>query len=911
MSTAEILTIFEPNPDTMRQHLELLFQATFDRPDGLIELAWTDPRPDASGRYKLSHARLFTPDQMDDLVEQACRLNKREKCNVYVGAALRKPDTPLRARTTDGAFLSSRVVWADLDDEGSVERAEAAWTHCPPSLVVQTGEYPHQRRQAWWVLSAWEDKSETLVDMMGRVRGVLRSDPSVVQAGRVMRLAGSIAWDIKSGRVPELTSIVSARDVEYWPKQIRDAFPVVPPVATAVGDAVAVRPVATGVGTSVVREIDEDGREGKVIDGRETHMRDLICAVLLEMIGADRSVPTKRELFDEAWPSYERSTDLTREGRGRDEFLAKCGQTLRRFERGALPGMRTVEEAVETYAAKQMARVGGDFEDLGEDEEAQNLFADLEREARLVGDHKAYGALRDKVRRLSDRQITASMRSSLGVVVHNVFAKGVGMTVAEVKRDLKRPATRVKREAGAKAGANAVSVSGSLGDDEAAGAGAGAKIPNWLADWVFCQATNTYERVSVRHSIKREAFRTTYDSMPEVVAAETDAVNYARLHCKMPVVAALMFWPGQPPFFEMNDMRYLNTYVASGQEPCETLEGDEDGQRVVDLFMAHVRNLIPSEREQRILLNFLAYVYQNPGKRVRWAVLIHGIEGAGKTFFFNIMQRLLGHNAKSVSTTAINSEFTGWADGAVLINVDEIRIAGTNKYTILDKLKPMITDDAIPVVFKNQNERLVPNFASYIMSTNHADAIPVGDNDRRYCVISTRYTRKEDLYEQLGGPEAVGAYFKRLFSECQRRADALGRMLLDWKIDDADFDPQGRAPETDGLLAMRNLNVSEERDDIETLLEKHACKVIGPDIVDVTELRKLALIDGDDVPKGRTLGHILSDMGFTQIPKRRIKLKNRVDHYVWFRPGRIAPQEAVDIVRQFNEKGDGFEDIPF
>ena len=518
-------------------------------------------------------------------------------------------------------------------------------------------------------------------------------------------------------------------------------------------------------------------------------------------------------------------------------------------------------------------------------------FEALRQRAEAVSSMEDYKALRNEVRALSDTRLPKDMRSIVVGTVHEVWGKGAKIG----KREM---AAAFKFSGGERP------LAGGGGDDGSVA------CPAWLEDWVFCQATNTYERISVRHSIKREAFRTTYDSEPEVVAAETDAVTFARHHCKMPVVAALMYWPGQPSFFEMNVLRYLNTYVASGQEPCETLEGDEDGQSVVELFMAHVLNLIPSEREQRILLNFMAYVYQNPGKRVRWAVLIHGIEGAGKTFFFTIMQLLLGHNAKSVSTTAINSEFTGWAAGAVLINVDEIRIAGTNKYAILDKMKPMITDDTIPVINKNENERLVPNFASYIMSTNHADAIPVGDNDRRYCVISTRYTRKEDLYEQLGGPEAVAAYFDRLFSECQRRVDALGRMLLDWKID-ADFKPEGRAPETDGLVSMRSLNVSEERDGIEVLLEKHACRVIGPDIIDVTELRKLALIDGDDVPKGRALGHILSDMGYTQIPNRRVKLKDRVDHYVWFRKGRITPQEAIEVVRQFNEKGDGFDDIPF
>ena len=882
---------FEPDPDAMRQHLEGLFAETFDRPDGLIELAWTDPKPDVSGRYKLSHARLFRPDQIEELIEQACRLNKREKCNVYIGAALRKPGTALCRRTADGDFVSSRVVWADLDDEGAVERSEGVWAACPPSFVVETGRHPHLRRQAWWLLEFWEEDADALTGAMSGISIALGSDPSVVQAGRVMRLAGSIAWDIKKGRVPELTSIVSATAVKYRLDRIVEGLRHLSPPAASRN----VVPRAS----AVVREVDEDGREGKVIDGRETHMRDLICAVLLEMIGTRASAPSKRVLFEEAWPSYERSTDLTREGRGEDEFLAKCGQTLRRFEGGRISGMRTVDEAIATYKAKQMARVGGDFEDLGDDEEVKNLFADLEREARLVGDHDAYKTFRDKVCRLSDRQISSTMRSSLGVVVHNGFAKGVGMTVAEVKKDLKRSVSREKRSA------REVSVVASS-DGEGRG-----KTPDWAQDWVFCQGDDKFERVSVRQPSTPQGFRLANAFQREVLDADTDAVTYVMKSGLVPVVHLKMYWPGAGKIFTKADgLRCLNTFVQSGVEPCAGLEGDEDGQRVVDLFMAHVRNTVRDERERRILIDFMAFVIQNPGKRVRWALLLHGIEGNGKSYFFNVMQYALGTNAKVASTTAIDSGFTGWAEGAILIGVEEIRIAGTNKYAVLDKMKPLITNDIIAVIHKGRDEKTIPNFASYMMMTNHADAIPVGDNDRRYCVISTRHTRKEDLYEQHNGPEGVTAYFNTLFAETARRADALTRMLLDWKIA-ADFHPSGRAPDTDGLVAMRNLNVSEERDGLENLIEKYACRVIGPDLLDVTELRQQALIDAADLPQAFVLSRILSDMGYTQIPGRKVKLKDRNNHYVWYRVGRIEPQDAMDRARRFNENGSDFDDVPF
>jgi hypothetical protein len=84
--------------------------------------------------------------------------------------------------------------------------------------------------------------------------------------------------------------------------------------------------------------------------------------------------------------------------------------------------------------------------------------------------------------------------------------------------------------------------------------------------------------------------------------------------------------------------------------------------------------------------------------------------------------------------------------------------------------------------------------------------------------------------------------------------------------------------------------------------------VIGPDLLDVTELRNMAIMDAEEMPRTKALGHILSDMGYTQIPSRRVKLKDRSNHYVWYRVGRIAPQDAVNTVRRHNEPGSDFDE---
>lgn len=529
-------------------------------------------------------------------------------------------------------------------------------------------------------------------------------------------------------------------------------------------------------------------------------------------------------------------------------------------------------------------------------------FVGLEAEAQEVKTLDQYTEFRNKIRAMNEVRLGVDMRAMLASVVHEVYGEAAGLTKSEVKKAF-RPLGKGVRGSG-QAG------QGGTNDEN---------VPDWLKDWTYCQADATFERISVRHSIKREAFRMMFDRMPEVVGAETDAPTYATKYCNLQTVASLMYWPGADRMFETADgLLRLNTYTESGIEPCKGLEGDEDGQRVVDLFMAHVRNTVSSEREQRILIDFMAFVYQNPGKRVRWALLLRGIEGNGKSYFYSVMQSILGMRARVVSTTAIDSAFTGWAEGAILVGIEEIRISGTNKYAILDKMKPIITNDTIAVVHKGRDEKHVPNFTSYMMMTNHADAIPVGDNDRRYCVIATRHTRQQDLFDQHGGREGAAEYFRLLFDESARRADALARFLLGWELS-ADFNPAGRAPETEGLLEMRAMHVSEERDDVESAIEAHTCPIIGPDILDVTYLNSMVVMEGKELPRTKALGHILSDMGYAPIDGRRVKItKTRVNHFVWWRRGAkgaagelLSPNDVKELVRNFHSGETDFSDAPF
>jgi len=78
---------------------------------------------------------MFGTDRIDDLVERAVALNRMPDSNVYVGAALRRPDTAPDRRGSDSDFHAASCIWADVDSDVVAPRnslMQAAWRAAPP-----------------------------------------------------------------------------------------------------------------------------------------------------------------------------------------------------------------------------------------------------------------------------------------------------------------------------------------------------------------------------------------------------------------------------------------------------------------------------------------------------------------------------------------------------------------------------------------------------------------------------------------------------------------------------------------------------------------------------------------------------------------------------------------------------------
>jgi hypothetical protein len=219
----------------------------------------------------------------------------------------------------------------------------------------------------------------------------------------------------------------------------------------------------------------------------------------------------------------------------------------------------------------------------------------------------------------------------------------------------------------------------------------------------------------------------------------------------------------------------------------------------------------------------------------------------------------------------------------------------------MDKIKPYITNDQIICERKGLDVETLRNFTSYLLLTNHKDAIPLGDEDRRYCVVYCRLQTSEQLHDYFGGVDGVERYFDKLFTMTRARPDALARFFTDYVLPDS-FKPFGRAPYTEAKGQMVDLAVSESRDALDDLLSKYEDHLINDEFIDVTHLNNMCILNGDEIPKARGLASMMLEKGYRPIKGRYLMTyAPRKKHYLWVKEGK-SDKYAIEKVKEGMEE---------
>lgn len=211
-------------------------------------------------------------------------------------------------------------------------------------------------------------------------------------------------------------------------------------------------------------------------------------------------------------------------------------------------------------------------------------------------------------------------------------------------------------------------------------------------------------------------------------------------------------------------------------------------------FLNHLAKLIPNERDRTILLSAAAFIAQNPGKKLKWAPVIIGPEGNGKSLIMRAVAHAVGPKYSYFPNPEdLGNVFNVQFQNKLFIGVEEIHTEGRRE--VIDTLKSWITDSPKEVQPKGIDKYLIDNPTNWWFNSNHRDAIPKTESERRYAVFYTAQRNYEDIIRDGMG----GRYFPQLFSWLENGGyDYVASYLMAYEIADA-FNPETemfRAPHT-------------------------------------------------------------------------------------------------------------------
>lgn len=222
-------------------------------------------------------------------------------------------------------------------------------------------------------------------------------------------------------------------------------------------------------------------------------------------------------------------------------------------------------------------------------------------------------------------------------------------------------------------------------------------------------------------------------------------------------------------------------------------------------------------------------------------------------------------NVGTVSPTQVVSANNGWATGVCVNILEELKITGHNRYEAANALKPLVTDPYIQITDKWVKAYNTMNTTNYLCFTNHKDAIPLEDNDRRWWVV---FCPLADL-EDIGKPFGLNSreYLDQLWDALTAHPGCLRRWLLDLEIS-PEFLSWKQAPMTihkQAMIATEKGNV-EWFDEVTELIEKGG-PLFGPLAISSADLFEAAQFEIEGfAPSAREKSNILKRMGYMQHP---------------------------------------------
>lgn len=356
---------------------------------------------------------------------------------------------------------------------------------------------------------------------------------------------------------------------------------------------------------------------------------------------------------------------------------------------------------------------------------------------------------------------------------------------------------------------------------------------------------------------------------------------------RCPEVAGKEYAPSEarPTFTHSNGENMLNTYHPV---KYENKPDPENIEKARTLLTNHIAHMFTEPEEQEILIDYLAWCVQNPGKLKPWMVILYGVQGDGKSWFRELVEAALGEeNVGVLQSSNLEDQFACPAYGKCMTFIEELKLDNVRKYDTLERLKSLLGNRRVSIREMRKAPREVGATANYLAATNHSDSLPVSDNERRFCVLTSQWVnRKPELRRWVS---TNPGYYRELYRAVREKPEAFREALLRHRVSDSFLDTH-EAPRTQGTLRMIDEAVSAGAVELGEWISDWESVWINDQFVVLkalkekhseesdTHYRSTSGITPQKMPPTKKLSRFFQELGYTAKEQRSVRLSRGMDN---------------------------------
>jgi len=281
----------------------------------------------------------------------------------------------------------------------------------------------------------------------------------------------------------------------------------------------------------------------------------------------------------------------------------------------------------------------------------------------------------------------------------------------------------------------------------------------FIKNIVYLKDIEKYWDNTTRRYYGERALDTTYNHIfPRGMMAPT----WFKKHVLKKIVEGLAYRPefykkDNPVFKNPDDhLLYCNKYKPSDLVPRRPQSRSE-----IEPWEELLEYLFPNEEHRNHVLDWLAYIVQHPGQKLRYAILVMSTDWqVGKGSLHRAMEMILGkENTMPGNVKSMTDKGSMFADQQLVL-IDECKSSGdiSEKRNLVNDLKTIITEHRIQARRMRVDYKLIETSTNYLIFTNNKDALSIGKGDARYYVLFHEEERLDNSFyksyhDWLEGPD--------------------------------------------------------------------------------------------------------------------------------------------------------------